>query len=855
MIRNSSGSRLPLREADSDLPAFLAGGGEAGALVRAFDWGSTSVGPIETWPTSLKTTVGTILHSRHPMFLWWGPDLVQFYNDAYTPSFGKGKHPAAMGQRGADCWQEIWPIIWPQIEDVMARGRPSWNEDHLVPIFRNGRLEEVYWTYGYSPVFDDDEGIGGVLVVCTETTSRVLASRRLQSMRTLAEATSLATDTAAVIDWTADVLSGATNDVAFALLYRVGPQSPDPELIRAVGISEEASAAVDGHFRRELAAIAAGNATRPMPEDVTVIRAPWTEPVSEVFAVPVGGDARPPTGYLLCGLSPRLPFDDAYRDYLRQLSAHVAHSQERLEALHLRAMVEHERNSLLEQAPVATALLTGPDHVFRLANPLYRRMVGREDIVGKSYREAFPELVDTPVYQTFDRVYQTGEPFVTQETCLQLDRTGSGALEDCYFTFNLEPMRNSSDEVYGMMAVAVDITLQVVARKNLEKAQAEREHLLAKVEAASRAKDEFLAMLGHELRNPLAPILTAVQLMRLRNVGGADRERETIERQVDHMVRLVDDLLDVSRITRGMLTLKRNRVQLAEIVAKAIEQTSVLIEHRGHRLQVEVPNDLYLDGDSNRLAQVVSNLLTNAAKYTDPGGEITVRAEGRGEQIWLHVRDTGVGIDPETLPHVLDTFVRGRRGSDRHEGGLGLGLAIVKSLVEAHGGAVTLRSEGEGRGTECIVRLPLVALDISPRPSPVEAKRVPTDLLAGCRVLLVDDNEDAAELLGDSLRLLGHQVEIVFEPSAAIELASRYRPNVALLDLGLPVLDGYELAARLRSTEGWAGVRFVALSGYGQPQDRDRTRAAGFDVHLVKPVELREVDSTLRSLAKAGDDE
>jgi signal transduction histidine kinase/ActR/RegA family two-component response regulator len=834
------------------VPAFLAGGGEAGALVRAFDWSSTPLGPVDAWPRSLKTTVGTILNSRHPMFLWWGRELIQFYNDAYTPSFGRGKHPAAMGQRGADCWQEIWPIIWPQIDDVMTRGQASWNEDQLVPIIRNGRLEEVYWTYGYSPVFDDDGAIGGTLVVCTETTSRVVANRRLRSLRALAEATSLATDAPGVLAAAIGVVSEAVRDVMFGLVYRLDRQTGMPALMQTIGLSAGALRAIDECFRTELDAIASGTEPRPMPPHVALTGAAWPEPVSQVFAVPFGRQAQRTTGYLLCGLSPRLPFDAAYREYLRQLGEHVAQGQARVEAFHVRAAVESERNSLLEQAPVATALLTGPGHVFQLANPLYLQMVGRAGIVGKPYVEAFPELAGTPVVDVLDRVYRTGEPFVTSEMLVRLDRAGSGVLEDCYFRFNLEPLRNGAGDVYGMMAVAVDVTSQVVARKKLEQAHAEREQLLRELEAASRAKDEFLAMLGHELRNPLSPILTALQLMRLRGVQGAERERDVIERQVGHVVGLVDDLLDVSRITRGRLDLKRTRVQLAGIVSKAIEQASPLIEQRRHRLDVEVPDALWVDGDPGRLAQVVANLLTNAAKYTEPGGEITVRAGRRDGRAWLTIRDTGIGIDPAMLPHVFDAFAQGHQRGERTEGGLGLGLAIVKSLVEAHRGNVAIYSEGRGRGTECLVQLPVAVSGEVTGPAaaaPVDRPAAST----GCVVLVVDDNEDGATLLGDALRAMGHEVDVLFDASAALAVSGR-APDVALLDIGLPVIDGFELASRLRQREGWDAVRFVALTGYGQQHDRDRTQAAGFAAHLVKPVDPREIDAVIRRLSGAMSD-
>jgi PAS domain S-box-containing protein len=832
---------------DNPIPAFLTGGGEAGALVRAFDWASTPVGPIDRWPASLKTTVGTLLHSRHPMFLWWGPELIQFYNDAYAPSFGAGRHPAAMGQRGADCWQDIWPIISPQIDDVMRRGKPSWNEDHLVPIVRNGRLEEVYWTYGYSPVFDDDGGIGGTLVVVTETTSRVIGARRLAALREVAETIALAAGQAALLDGAAEALAGLPADIPFALFYRVDHRAPGLRRLRRVGVDSRTAAALDAAVRPGLEAKARDGRPFPLPPGLSIPSA-WPEPVEHVHALPIGAPESP-TGYILFGLSPRLPFDRAYAGFLQQLCAQLTQAQSRIEAFHLRAVVESERNNLLEQAPVATALLTGPRHVFRLANPLYRQIVGRSDILGKAYLEAFPELAGSPAVEALDRVYETGEPFVTNEMHITLDKDGTGRLEDCYFKFNLEPMRTPAGRVYGMMALAADITPQVQARKALEQAQDEREELVRQLESASRAKDEFLAMLGHELRNPLSPILTALQLMRLRGVQGADRERDIIERQVRHVVGLVDDLLDVSRITRGKIALKRERLPLAEVVARAIEQASPLIEERRHRLEVAVPDTLAVHGDAGRLAQVVSNIVTNAAKYTEPGGRITVEAARDGEEVRLHMRDTGAGISAEMLPRVFETFTQGRQRSDRAQGGLGLGLAIVKNLVEAHGGSVSLHSDGPGRGTECIVRLPAAPQDAV---NEVAGPEMPTAAVrgGGCRVLIVDDNRDAAEMLAESLRSVGHEVQVALDGLAALELAARQVADVALLDLGLPVIDGYELASRLRQLEGWAGVPFAALTGYGQADDRQKTAAAGFAEHLVKPIDIDELDVAVRRLAR-----
>ncbi len=834
----------PGEPAEQGSPAFLAGGGESGALVRSIDWSKTPLGPVERWPGSLKTTVGIILHSRHPMFLWWGPELIQIYNDAYVPSFGVGKHPAAMGQPGPECWGEIWPIIGPQIEDVMSRGRPSWHENQLVPIFRNGRIEDVYWTYGFSPVYDERGAVGGTLVVCNETTASVLAERRLRTMRALAESATLgASREEEMLACAMQALAGAA-DVPFAVVHDI--DAGGARRVAAVGLTDEqarrqgepaAQEALAG-WVREL-----GAEPRPL-HCGGPLAAAWWAPESaaaheayEVFITPIVG-REGLTGLIVFGVSRRLPLDGAYRDFFGQITEHITRAETRLEVHQVRAAAEAERTNLLLQAPVATAVLRGPEHVFVLANPLYNQLVGRSDLIGKRYVDAFPELIGTAAPTLLDRVYQTGEPFVTAEFPMLLDRRGDGTLEECFFKFNLEPMRDARGQVHGMMAVALDISELVRARRVLERAQVEREKLLVELEAASRAKDEFLAMLGHELRNPLAPIVTALQLMRLRGDSQTTREQNIIERQVKHLVRLVDDLLDVSRITRGKVELKKESVELGEVLSRAVEVASVLFEQRRHHLHVDVPaSGLRWEGDPVRLAQVVANLLTNAARYTHAGGDIHLSATreraASGDEFVIRVKDNGVGIAAEMLPRVFDTFVQGHRDVDRAEGGLGIGLSLVKNLVAMHGGAVEAHSAGPGHGSEFVVRLPAPEQDAA---APEQAST--SGVRSGTRrVLVVDDNTDAADLLAEILRSDGHEVSVAYDPPAALALLERFKPEVAIMDIGLPVMDGYELAARVRATPEGAGCRLIALTGYGQEGDRQRSQRAGFDGHLVKPVD------------------
>ena len=363
----------------------------------------------------------------------------------------------------------------------------------------------------------------------------------------------------------------------------------------------------------------------------------------------------------------------------------------------------------------------------------------------------------------------------------------------------------------------------------------------AEAEEANRVKDEFLAMLGHELRNPLAPISTALELMRLRGDASSIRERAVIERQVEHLVRLVDDLLDISRITRGKVELKRSLVDMADVVARAIELASPLIEQRQHNLKVELPRGLVVMGDPTRLAQAVSNLLTNAAKYTDAGGNISVKGFTLESSVVVQVTDDGRGLTPELSARVFELFFQERQALDRSQGGLGLGLAIVQTLVQAHGGSVMVSSDGPGRGSTFSIRLP----EAGPRRTSGRASMRPARRQGTAprprTVLVVDDNVDAAELLAMGLTGAGHRVEIAHDGPSALECARDLKPEVAILDIGLPVMDGYELARSLLEMPELATCRLIAVTGYGLPADRERSREAGFARHLVKPVSVERV--------------
>jgi signal transduction histidine kinase len=355
-------------------------------------------------------------------------------------------------------------------------------------------------------------------------------------------------------------------------------------------------------------------------------------------------------------------------------------------------------------------------------------------------------------------------------------------------------------------------------------------------ERANRAKDEFMAMLGHELRNPLAPIRTALELMRLRGTAGLERERAVIERQTDHLASLVEDLLDVSRITRGMVQLRRERLRLSRIIARAAETAAPLFEQQRHQLTCNIADDIIIDGDEGRMTQVFSNLLNNAAKYTGPGGRIGITATLVDGDVVVAVKDSGRGMSAEMLPRVFELFTQERQNIDRSQGGLGLGLAIVKSLIELHGGQVGALSAGLDQGSTFWVRMPFIPEQSLDEGVIADGSQRATG--GGATVLIVDDNVDAALMLSDLLSGIGYATRVAHDAPQALAMADEYVPDVALLDIGLPAMDGYELARRLREKPAWCEVRLIAVTGYGQSSDRKRSLEAGFDHHLVKPIGL-----------------
>ena len=392
----------------------------------------------------------------------------------------------------------------------------------------------------------------------------------------------------------------------------------------------------------------------------------------------------------------------------------------------------------------------------------------------------------------------------------------------------------------------------------LQNEVAERARVEEALKEADRHKDEFLAMLAHELRNPLAPIRNAVHLIKMRSLEDPQlcMARDVIERQLKQLTRLVDDLLDVSRITRGKINLARERLELADLLSRAVETVMPAIESRGHALSVELPErPLRLYGDPVRLIQALGNVLGNAAKYTDAGGRIFLGARRRNRDAEITVRDDGMGIAPEVLPRIFDLFTQMDQRMERSPSGLGIGLALVRRLVEMHGGSVSAASAGPGLGSEFTIRLPvsMERTDDMDEPAVVPAAAHAPESGSRRRILVADDNLDALESLATLLSLDGHEVYRARDGAEALEVAEQQRPEVALLDIGMPRADGYEVARRIRCEPWGRGITLVALTGWGQESDRRRSEEAGFDIHLTKPVDPKVVSDLLAGSAGTGD--
>jgi signal transduction histidine kinase/ActR/RegA family two-component response regulator len=533
------------------------------------------------------------------------------------------------------------------------------------------------------------------------------------------------------------------------------------------------------------------------------------------------------------------------RDLLARVDAQILKSRIRaIERRHARRMTE-----LFTHAPAAIAILRGTDHVYELANSEYQAIAGRRDLVGRTVRDAHPELTGQGIFELLDTVRRTGEPYVGRSLRLRLNRGPQGEPEDAYFDFVYQPVADDCGQVDTIVVVAHDVTALATAKHEAE--------------AANRLKDEFLATLSHELRTPLNAVLGYTQMLR-GGVIASDRLPailETIERNARLQEQLVSDVLDVSRIITGKLRLDVRPVDLTRVIQEALETVTPAATAKGVRLQriIDHPG-VPVAGDAQRLQQVVWNLLSNAVKFTPRGGRVQIRLERVNSHVEITVSDTGEGIAPEFLPHLFQRFQQADGTLTRAHSGLGLGLAISRHLVEAHGGRIEAASPGKGHGATIRVELPLMivhdsrledrdrvhpAADVMPAPDLALAN------LQGIRVLLVDDDMDALQMARDALSIAGATVTTAGSAAEAVAALDARAFDVAVLDIGMPLVDGYQLLRQIRARprERQGGIPAAALTAYARTVDRTRSLKEGFQLHLTKPVQPSELAAAVLTLA------
>jgi signal transduction histidine kinase/CheY-like chemotaxis protein len=780
---------------------FLAGGGAMGERIRAYPWAHTPLGEPQFWPRGLRTAVRVLLTTQHPIFIFWGHQHTCLYNDAYSRSLGPEKHPSILGAPGRESWEEIWPIIGPQIEQVMRGEGATWHENQSVPIIRHGALQDVYWTYSFGPIDEPEfpQGVGGVLVICTETTEQVLAERRLSAERErFVQLFDQAPTFLAVLRGPEHVIELVNPGYLKIIGHRtvVGRKVADalPD-----AVAQGYLALLDEVYRtgKPFSANAAKYVVQVSPEGpvderyVDFVYQPITDRDGSVSGILVQGvDA---TARALADRA--LALERARLDYATRLSG-VGFWY-----------CDLPFDELQWDEQVRDHFFVSP--TTRVTIDDFYSRIHEEDRIAT--RDAMHEAISnrTP----YDIVYRTVHPT-------------TGAIKWIRALGGTDYASDGTPTHFD--GVTVDVSSQKLDQQRLST-------LNEQLREQDRRKDEFLATLAHELRNPLAPIRTAAKIIAAPELtpNQLERAQTIIERQVTHMALLLDDLLDIARITQGKLRLKKERVALSDALDAAIEAARPRLDGKNHHLSVCLPAEaISLEADPLRLAQILSNLLINAAKYSNPGGHIEVQVTHQADTLSVLVKDDGLGLAPESIGGIFEMFSQIEGVEGRSEGGLGIGLTLVRGLAELHGGTVEARSAGLGQGSEFIVRLPISDHQTSsPRatdPPPASPERR--------RVLIADDNRDAADSLSLLLELSGHEVRVAHLGRTALSLAQTFRPDVAFLDIGMPDLTGYEVARALRQ-EPWAmNLRLIALTGWGQEDDRRRALEAGFDHHLTKPV-------------------
>jgi signal transduction histidine kinase/CheY-like chemotaxis protein/PAS domain-containing protein len=828
--------------------------GPTSELLRSIDWTTHPLGPIDSWPETLKTALRILFHSQHPMFIWWGPQLFQFYNDAYLPSFGIGKHPRAMGQKGAECWPEIWPIIKPQIDSVMNEGVSTWNENQLVPIFRNGKIEDVYWTYGYSPIFNADHTIGGTLVVCTETTALVEA-RKAETLAVIAERK------------LRDSVQNAHTQLLNVFDNMTGP-------VAMLSGPNHVFRYTNANYRR----LFLGGKN---PEGITVLK---TFPAAEEQGFIQLLDEVYHTGLPFKGIETRFDFLDenlvSKVAYLNFVYEAVRNSQGEIygvlaaitdvtEQVLQRQIIANaardisiERRKLdlmIKEAPVGVALIKGPELKFEIANQHWQDLVPtKREYIGRSYDAVYPELIASGLSKTIAKVFDTGETFTAYEMLIPVENS-EGILEDRYYDFSYIRMTDDNHVPYGVFSVAVNVTHRVLSQRELSLAKSD-------AEKANELKSAFLANMSHEIRTPLGAMIGFADLMKDTGLSLSERSNyiNILLRNGEQLSVIINDILDLSKVEAGHLTLEYIDTIPQQIGSEIIQIMQAKAREKDLALEfiTDPSTPSVITSDPTRVRQILLNLVGNAIKFTQYGS-VKIRTFGCQTDLGkpalgVEIVDTGIGISASQMERLFKSFSQADDTTTRRFGGTGLGLALSRKLARALNGDIHIAESAEGFGTTFVVKI----ADQPDRRSTtsellqtrsLQETQIKERALSGLKILVVDDSPDNQQLIWLYLSKQGAVVESAENGLTGYRAAVTGKFDLVLMDIQMPIMDGYMATQKLREAGYQKPV--IALTAHAMSEIRKKALNVGYTDHLTKPINAEELIRMIVRYTSASNDQ
>jgi PAS domain S-box-containing protein len=822
------------------------------ALLARTDWSGTALGPYASWPACLRTAVSIVLHARQPMAVAWGASFNMLYNDSYRAILGArgARAEATFGQPVTTLWPELAGEAVPILQRALG-GEAEYAEDMPFLVTRNGNPEQMFVSVSTSPIADDDGVVKGVFCTFSDSTASVSARRerdaaaeanaKYRTFFTQGSHFAVLMSCAGVV---LEVNQVALETCGFARADVVGKSLWD------CGWWLGSAASV----RAVHAGVATAAAGQTVHQKLSYFTAAGTERIGQMAIAPVLDEA----GRVIClagtgldvtereGIEARLRLLDAIGETTR-----VALAPEAIMEGATRMLGEY-----LHVTRVAYADLEADNDRFTIRHDW--TAPGASSTVGVYSLDLFgPRATASMRGGHTLRIDDLDRELSIADGAAMFDRIGVKAIICCPLV--------KEGKLVAMMAVHQDVPRAwsaaevALVEAVVERcwAHIERVRSVDQLRETDRRKSEFLAVLAHELRNPLAPIRNGIDMLRIstNNPAAAARVRDMMERQVAHMVHLINDLLDVARVNNGKVVLQPEPVDLRQMLANAIESSAAAMEAARHVITLDVATPdgrpIVFNADPVRLAQVLSNLLSNAIKYTPPGGRLALSGRRSGDLVEIRLQDNGIGIPAEHLAAVFDMFTQVSRSFEQARGGLGIGLSLVQRLVELHGGTIAAASAGPGLGSTFTVLLPAPHADAAAAPTGAMAAGVTVAGHAPLRVLVADDNVDAADTLCALLEASGYVTRIAYDGAEAIDIAGQFMPHVALLDLGMPRRDGFETARQMRASPALRGTVLVAVTGWGAASDRERTREAGFDHHLLKPASMQQVQEILAAVEQA----